>query len=266
MQFLRRTLAFAGSALLLALAMQAQMIDSTQAANTAKAGINKSLLDEIGPGRGDTMTVGSSSYLINRDPFRSIRRGRQLFQRKFTHLQGQGPNDKDGVGDIDTDIGIGAGLADSCALCHGWPRGSAGTGGNVATRPDSRDAGHLFGLGLKEMLADEITAYLRSTQNLAITLAKQLKRPMTLKLVSKGISYGSITGNPDGSVDTSRVQGVDPDLRLKPFFAEGSTISIREFVVGALHNEMGLEASADPDLLVASAGGRVVTPSGMVLD
>jgi hypothetical protein len=29
---------------------------------------------------------------------------------------------------------------------------------------------------------------------------------------------------------------------------------------------MGLEASADPDLLAASAGGRVVTPSGMVLD
>ena len=30
-----------------------QMIDNTQAPNTAKAGINKSLLDEIGPGRGD---------------------------------------------------------------------------------------------------------------------------------------------------------------------------------------------------------------------
>jgi len=29
---------------------------------------------------------------------------------------------------------------------------------------------------------------------------------------------------------------------------------------------MGLEASADPDLLTASAGGRVVTPSGMELD
>ena len=50
---------------------------------------------------------------------------------------------------------------------------------------------------------------------------------------------------------------------MKPFFAEGSTISVREFVVGALHKEMGLEASSDPDLLTASAGGRVVTPSGM---
>jgi len=43
-------------------------------------------------------------------------------------------------------------------------------------------------------------------------------------------------------------------------------MSIREFVVGALHNEMGLEASADPDLLKASAGERVLTPSGMELD
>src|SRR6266478_9611409 len=77
-----------------------QMIDNTQAPNAAKAGINKSLLDEIGAGRGDVNTAGSSVYIINRDPFRSIRRGRQLFQRKFTRLQGQGANEKDGVGDI----------------------------------------------------------------------------------------------------------------------------------------------------------------------
>jgi len=255
------------AALLVASAIaNAQMIDNTQAPSTAKAGINKSLLDEIGPGRGDVNTPGSSVCMINRDPFRAIRRGRQLFQRKFTHLQGQGPNEKDGVGDINTDLAIGAGLSDSCALCHGRPRGSAGSGGNVVTRPDSRDAPHLFGLGLKEMLADEITTDLRSTRDLAVLLAKQNKRPTSLRLKSKGISYGTITGNPDGTVDTSKVEGVDPDLRVKPFFAEGSTISMREFIVGALHNEMGLEASSDPDLLAASAGERVVTPAGMVLD
>ena len=266
MKFKTRMIGFAASVWLLLGTAQAQMIDNTQAPNTAKAGINKSLLDEIGARRGDVMTAGSSVYIINRDPFRSIRRGRQLFQRKFTRLQGQGANEKDGVGDINNDIAIGAGLSDSCALCHGRPRGSAGAGGNVVTRPDSRDAGHLFGLGLKEMLADEMTTDLRSTRDLAVTLAKQMKRPMTLKLASKGVKFGSVTGNPDGSVDSSKVQGVDADLRVKPFFAEGSTISLREFIVGALHNEMGLEASADPDLLTASAGGRVVTPSGMVLD
>src|SRR5260370_30230577 len=180
----RRVLSFISAAgLLIAAASQAKMIENTQAPNTAKAGINKSLLDEIGAGRGDINTEGSSLYLINRDPFRSIRRGRQLFQRKFTRLQGQGANEKDGVGDINNDLAIGAGLSDSCALCHGRPRGSAGTGGNVVTRPDSRDAGHLFGLGLKEILADEITTDLRSTRDMAVSLAKQLKRPMAFKLV-----------------------------------------------------------------------------------
>ena len=98
---------FTGSALLLlGIGAQAQMIDNTQAPNTANAGINKSLLDEIGAGRGDVMTSGSSIYIINRDPFRSIRRGRQLFQRKFTRAQGQGPNEGDGVGDINNNNAI----------------------------------------------------------------------------------------------------------------------------------------------------------------
>ena len=140
----RAHMAIAAALFVASATAQAQMIDNTQAPSTAKAGINKSLLDEIGAGRGDINTVGSSICMINHDPFRAIRRGRELFQRKFTRLQGQGPNEKDGVGDINTDLAIGAGLSDSCALCHGRPRGSAGSGGNVVTRPDSRDAPHLL--------------------------------------------------------------------------------------------------------------------------
>jgi hypothetical protein len=62
-----------------------QLTDQTQAPNTAKVGIAKSLQDETGAGRGDINTWNSSIFIIQRDPFRSIRRGRQLFQRKFTH-------------------------------------------------------------------------------------------------------------------------------------------------------------------------------------
>lgn len=244
---------------------RAQLVDNTQAPNTAKAGINKSLADEIGPGRGDIMTPYSSLFIINRDPFRAIRRGRQIFQRKFTREQGQGPNNGDGHGDINTIGGIGAGLTDSCAGCHGRPRGAAGAGGDVATRPDSRDAPHLFGLGIREMLADEITTDLRAIRSQAIAQAQAKHQPVKKNLVSKNISYGSITANPDGTVDTSNVSGVNADLRVRPFFAEGSTISMREFLVGAFRNEMGIEA-ADPDLLTASSGGKVTTPSGMVLD
>ncbi len=58
---------------------------------------------------------------------------------------------------------------------------------------------------------------------------------------------------------------MNPDLRVKPFFAQGDTISIREFVVGAFNDEMGLQA-VDPITIAAAAGQRVVTPTGMVLD
>jgi hypothetical protein len=136
----------------------------------------------------------------------------------------------------------------------------------VVTRPDSRDAPHLFGLGLKEMLADEMTTDLRATRDLAVAQAQQRKKSVSLRLSSKSVQFGRITGNPDGSVDVSHVVGVDSDLRIKPFMAEGSVISIREFIVGAMHKEMGLEASSDPDLTAASSGVRVITPAGMVLD
>ncbi|MGI9553805.1 MAG: hypothetical protein ACR2NC_02685, partial [Thermodesulfobacteriota bacterium] len=150
-----------------------QLTDVTQTNPTVPGGqIGKSLEEQIGSGRGDEITPGSSIYLINRDPARSIRRGRQLFQRKFTEDQGQGPRvNNTSTGNIQDDPKLGAGLSDSCAACHGRPRGSAGFGGDVVTRPDSRDAPHLFGLGLVEMLADEMTKELRAIREEAINKA-----------------------------------------------------------------------------------------------
>ena len=254
-----------GSVLASIPAGQAQLTDVTQTPNAIDAGIHKSLTQEIGTGVGDPFTVGSSVFNIQRDPARAIKRGRQLFQRKFTREQGQGPRASDGIGDIAANGAIGAGLSDSCAGCHGRPRGSAGMGGDVATRPDSRDAQHLYGLGLKEQLADEITKRLRRIRDRAVAQAMTVGHPVTRSLTAKGIDYGVITALPDGTVDTSGVEGVNVDLRVRPFFAHGGTISIREFVVGALNNEMGLQA-VDPCLAEAANKGRCVTPSGMVLD
>ncbi|MGE0656271.1 MAG: di-heme oxidoredictase family protein [Pyrinomonadaceae bacterium] len=249
------------------LGVYAQLIDRTKNPNTVNAGIAKSLSQQIGTGRGDMLTPDSSMFIIKRDPFRAIRRGRQLFQRKFLRTQGAGPIADDLIlgGNIETSLRIGAGLADSCAACHGRPRGSAGFGGDVVTRPESRDAPHLFGLGLKEMLADEITADLRAIRANAITRAKNEQRNITRHLRSKGIEYGRITAHPDGTVDTSDVSGINADLRVRPFFHHGGTISIREFIVGAFNDEMGLQA-VDPDLQQARNGARIETPSGMVLD
>ena len=244
---------------------RAQLTDVTQTPNAINAGIRRSLTEEIGTGRGSDLTPDSSLFLVRRDPFRAIQRGRQLFQRKFTRAQGNGPRAGDGIGDPHANPAVSAGLSDSCAGCHSRPFGSAGSGGNVFTRPDSRDAPHLFGLGLKEMIADEITAELRTTRAAAIAQAAQTGADVTLSLVGKGVHYGSITAHADGSLDTSGVQGVNVDLRVRPFFAQGKTVSIREFVVGALKAEMGQEAF-DSDLLTASSGGSVTTPAGMHFD
>ena len=248
----------------------AQLPDKTVTPNAANVGINKSFAEQAGAGRGDVMTLDSSMFIIKRDPFRAIRRGRQLFQRKYTRLQGIGPLSGDGTGNIETNLAIGAGLVDSCAGCHGRPRGAAGFGGDVVTRPDSRDAPHLFGLGLKEMLADEITSDLRAIRQQAVdeALKSASNHAVTKTLTSKGINYGAISATRHGttvSIDTAAVTGVDADLRVRPFFAHGGTISIREFIVGAWNAEMGLQA-VDPELAAAHNGGAFTTPSGMVLD
>src|SRR5437879_630732 len=122
----------------------AQLTDATQTTPSVPGGaIAKSLQQQIGAGQGDVNTPGSSVYLIKRDPARSIRRGREIFQRKFTAEQGLGPRvNENSSGNIQDNPALGAGLADSCAACHGRPRGAAGFGGDVATRPDSRDAPH----------------------------------------------------------------------------------------------------------------------------
>ena len=249
---------------------RAELTDATQTTPNVPGGaIGKSLEQQVGTGRGDEFTSGSSLYLIKRDPARAVRRGRQLFQRKFTIGQGFGPRvNNDSVGDIHDNPALGAGLVDSCAGCHGRPRGSGGSGGDVGTRPDSRDAPHLFGLGLVEMLADEITRDLRAIRSQALGLAVNGGSAVTRPLVSKGIHYGAIRALPNGGIVTSLVEGVDPDLRVRPFFHHGGEFSIRAFAVGAFKDEMGLEAP-DTDMCRTTDPNnpiRTTTPAGLALD
>jgi cytochrome c peroxidase len=243
--------------------------DGTTLAWVPGSTIGKSLAEEVGTGRGDLDTPGSSAYLIARDPFRAVRRGRQLFQRKFTLEQGQGPRvNFDSGGDIMTNPALGAGLSDSCASCHGRPRGAAGFGGDVATRPDSRNSPHLFGIGLREMVADEMTSDLRNLRALAAQQAASSGADVTMPLASKLVGFGTITAHADGTFDTSHVEGVDADLRVRPFFADGREYSLRAFAVGAFNDEMGLQ-SPDPVLCAASDPEhpvRSVSLTGMVFD
>lgn len=243
----------------------AQLTDVTQTPDNAGFGIAKSLSQQIGMGRGSEFIPRSSLFIIGRDPFRAIRRGRQIFQRKFTFAQGVGPRVGRGNGSIVARPTIGAGLSDSCSGCHGRPRGAAGVGGTVYTRPDSRDAPHLFGAGLVEQIADEMTAELRSTAEQLNNAARMRNRRLTKRLTSKGVSFGLISASRNGVLNLERVNGVDEDLRVRPFFADGQFFSIRQTIVNAFENEMGMQP-VDSDLLEASLGSTVTTPSGMVLN
>jgi mono/diheme cytochrome c family protein len=267
-------LVFLGALLLPLVLAHAQLIDNNLAPNEENAGINKTLEEQIGDGRGDPDTPNTSLFIIQRDPFRAIRRGRQIFQRKFSVFQGLGPRVEDGVGNIEQNTAIGNGLMDSCAGCHASPRGGFGVGGAILqVRPDHRDTPHGFGVGIKEMLADEITADLRAIRARVIELAQQRGRDVKRSLTSKGISYGEIIGHPDGTTTLQldgdcgegNPQAVNSDLRVRPLFAEGREFSLRELARNAFRNAMGLIAE-DPDLEEAFNGGRVVTPSGLVLD
>ena len=77
--------------------VHAQLIDNTQSTNTINAGINKSLSQEVGTGRGSVTTPDSSLFIIARDPFRAVRRGRQLF---LGTIQPALVDRRDAIGDL----------------------------------------------------------------------------------------------------------------------------------------------------------------------
>ena len=105
------------------------------------------------------------------------------------------------------------------------------------------------------MLADEFTVELRSLRTEAIRQVRQRGQPVTTTLQGKGITYGQLTALPDETVDTSKVAGVDPDLRVRPLFVSGRRFSLRELTVAALRDAIELEAH-DPDLATAATDVR----------
>jgi hypothetical protein len=96
------------------------------------------------------------------------------------------------------------------------------------------------------MLARQITADLR-----AITVSTS---PGTSRaLISKGISFGQIVRRPDGTWDTSRIEGIPapslvtsgqtpPSLTIRPFHQAGNVISLRQFTNNAFNHHHGIQS------------------------
>ena len=205
--------------------------------------------------------------------------GRRLFDMSFTAADGQGRPNQNGVFpplDRSPRVGpenfnrVSAPDADSCSGCHNKPR-IGGAGDNVANvfvlgqrfsffddptqndenglpapgslrgAADERNTLGMFGSGVIEMLAREMTTELQGIRQTAATQAANSGNPVTLPLVAKGVQFGAVTVQPDGTVDTSAVQGVNADLVIRPFHQKGVVVSLREFTNNAFFHHHGMQ-------------------------
>ena len=181
--------------------------------------------------------------------------GRALFLRDFTEAEGYG-NGHGPPSRFQRGL-FGGPDASNCTNCH-WKGGFAGAGDRVdnaflfgdgerAATHDQRNPPVLWGAGWSERIGAEMTAELQA-------IAAEVERTGTpARLVAKGIDFGRLAPG-----DTSGVEGVDPDLVVKPFGWKGTFATIRRFAENSLHTHFGLQAES----LLADPGGVDVGPDG----
>ncbi|HZF55660.1 MAG TPA: di-heme oxidoredictase family protein [Polyangiaceae bacterium] len=187
--------------------------------------------------------------------------GAQLFDVTFTKAAGFGAKDLPPLGRFHTGR-RGGPDATRCSACH-WRGGPAGAGdgadnayldgdGDSQQSTLARNPISLAGAGLVEILASEMTRDLRAAKEALIAAATSSETPKRGELIAKGVSFGFLTVRADGSLDTSEVAGVDPDLTVRPFGWKGNIGTIRDAVEDELLTHHGMQsdhiaASAPPE-------------------
>ena len=232
-----------------------------------------------------------------------IRYGARLFSAKFTVQEGAGRPQSKGTGAPISDPSsplvsprnfdrVSSPDANSCSGCHNAP--VAGAGGDrvtevfvlaqrfdhltfdhsdtITTRGAVDESGKLVtldnatndrktvgmsGSGFVEMLARQMTADLQAERD---ATPPGNSRPLT----SKGVSFGTLTHNADGTWNTSQVQGLaapslssngttPPSLIIRPLHQVGNVVSLRQFSNNAFNHHHGMQSeerfglNADPD-------------------
>jgi hypothetical protein len=138
----------------------------------------------------------------------------------------------------------------SCAPCHskGGPDGAGQSTQNAflrsdgasTARADVRNPPHLLGLGPVEALAREMTAALEAQRDAALAATRRDGRPARVELEAKGVRFGSLEARPDGALDFSALEGVDPDLVVKPFGWKGHQATLRGMIEESFRIHAGI--------------------------
>jgi mono/diheme cytochrome c family protein len=221
-----------------------------------------------------------------------INYGSALFSAKFTTEEGAGRPQTKGTGARISDPSsplvfprnfdrVSGPEANSCAGCHNAPfaggggdrvtevfvlaqrfdhltfdhddgivtRGAVDESGKFVTldtATDDRKTIGMNGAGYIEMLARQMTAELEAQRD-------EIRPGTSGALTTKGISFGILTHNADGSWDTSRVQGLcvpslsatatnPPNLIVRALHQASNVVSLRQFSSTAFNQHHGMQA------------------------
>ena len=232
-----------------------------------------------------------------------IKYGEKLFNAKFTVQEGAGRPLSKGTGAAVSDPSsplvfprnfdrLSSPEANACSGCHNVPfsggggdrvtevfvlaqrfdhltfdhndgttlRGAVDESGKFVTLNNGTNDRKTIGMngsGFLEMVARQMTADLRA-------IAAATPPGSSRQLVTKGVSFGIITHNGDGTWNTSKVVGLPapslktsgtapPSLIILPYHQAGAVVSIRQFTNNAMNHHHGMQSeerfglNTDPD-------------------
>jgi len=139
-------------------------------------------------------------------------------------------------------------------------RGAVDESGKFVTLENATNDRKTIGMngsGFVEMLARQMTADLHAERDAT-------PPGRSTQLIAKGVSFGILMHNADGTWDTSQVQGLapasvstagttPPSLIIRPLHQVGNVVSIRQFSNNAFNHHHGMQSeerfglNADPD-------------------
>ena len=149
--------------------------------------------------------------------------------------------------------------AGACSSCHNTPViGGAGdfvtnvfvsegfTNADFDTSDpqfsNERGSNHLFGAGLIELLAREMSADLAVLRSKVVADARNSGETRSVALTTKGVNFGTLSASADGLLDLTGIAGIDDDLIIRPFSQKGVMTSLRQFSVNAMNHHHGMQA------------------------
>lgn len=205
--------------------------------------------------------IGTPDYPV----VQAVADGKKLFKAKFNVADGAGRPES--TGDSKPTPRTSAGImfqriagpdANSCAGCHNDPLvGGSGefvantfVGAHLSDPPSSNMAAEvtnerntvtLFGSGVVELVAREMTEELHVRRDAAMAQARLKGAPVLAEMLGKTTRFGTITAHPDGYVDYAQLEGVDYTLIVRPFGVKGVAASLREFTTFALNQHHGIQ-------------------------